>query len=128
MDYLKNKFKNSFVIHFYIVFVTFFFLYKVRGSEIFSQLPQIIKFIFALNLAFLVIKIKMKAYFSIMVVLCVVLLSLQAVEMSESARARRQSDNDNLVELEIPQDILARLVEGLLGALGLEGGLGGLLG
>ncbi|GFY70083.1 uncharacterized protein TNIN_102821 [Trichonephila inaurata madagascariensis] len=85
-------------------------------------------FIFSFHLAFPVIKITMKAYFSIMVALCVVLLSLQAVEMSESARARRQSDNDNLVELEIPQDILARLVEGLLGALGLKGGLGGLLG
>nr|ARQ14843.1 Nep-5 like spider venom protein Nep-483 [Nephila pilipes] len=70
----------------------------------------------------------MKAYFSIMVALCVVLLSLQPVEMSEGARARRQSNNDNLVPLEIPQDILARLVEGLLGALGLKGGLGGLFG
>nr|ARQ14844.1 Nep-5 like spider venom protein Nep-217 [Nephila pilipes] len=68
----------------------------------------------------------MKAYFSIMVVVCVVFLSLQAVEMSPNARVRRQSDN--LVTLEIPQNILARLVEGLLGALGLKGGLGGLLG
>ncbi|GFQ97438.1 nep-5 like spider venom protein Nep-713 [Trichonephila clavata] len=68
----------------------------------------------------------MKTYFSIMVALCVVLLSLQVVEMSPNARARRQSDN--LVTLEIPHDILTRLVEGLLGALGLKGGLGGLLG
>ncbi|PRD26328.1 UNVERIFIED_CONTAM: hypothetical protein NCL1_38405 [Trichonephila clavipes] len=72
--------------------------------------------------------VKMKAYFCIMVVVCVFLLSLQAVEMSPNSRARRQSNNDNLVTLEIPQNILARLVEGLLGALGLKGGLGGLLG
>nr|ARQ14845.1 Nep-5 like spider venom protein Nep-713 [Nephila pilipes] len=68
----------------------------------------------------------MKAYFSIMVPLCVILLTLQAVEMSPNARVRRQSDN--LVPLEIPKDILTRLVEGLLGALGLKGGLGALLG
>ncbi|GFY76679.1 uncharacterized protein TNIN_161851 [Trichonephila inaurata madagascariensis] len=55
-----------------------------------------------------------------MVVLCVVLLSLQAVEMSQNARARRQSNNDNLVTLEVPQNILARLVKALLEALGLK--------
>ncbi|GFY76678.1 uncharacterized protein TNIN_161841 [Trichonephila inaurata madagascariensis] len=85
-------------------------------------------FIFTFHLAYLIIKLIMKAYFCVMVVVCVVLLSLQAVEMSPNARARRQSNNNNLVTLEIPQDILARLVEGLLGALGLKGGLGGLLG
>ncbi|GFQ95152.1 uncharacterized protein TNCT_536131 [Trichonephila clavata] len=67
----------------------------------------------------------MKAYFSIMVAICVALLCLQAVEMSPSARARRQSDDDNLVTLVIPQDILVRLLEGLLGALGLGAILGG---
>nr|ARQ14841.1 Nep-5 like spider venom protein Nep-737 [Nephila pilipes] len=66
----------------------------------------------------------MKAYFSIMVVVCVVLLSLQAVEMSPNARERRQSDNDNIVPLEVPQNLLIRLLQGLLGALGLGGILG----
>ncbi|GFY18641.1 uncharacterized protein TNCV_2398661 [Trichonephila clavipes] len=86
------------------------------------------KLIFTFHRTSLFIKVTMKAYFCIMVVVCVFLLSLQAVEMSPNSRARRQSNNDNLVTLEIPQNILARLVEGLLGALGLKGGLGGLLG
>ncbi|PRD30426.1 UNVERIFIED_CONTAM: hypothetical protein NCL1_26471 [Trichonephila clavipes] len=66
---------------------------------------------------------KMKAYYSIMVALCVIVLCLQAVEMSP--RARRQSDNDNLISLVIPKDLLTRLLEGLLGALGLGAILGG---
>ncbi|GFR20321.1 spider venom protein Nep-5 [Trichonephila clavata] len=86
------------------------------------------QFIFTSHLASLFIKIIMKAYFCLMVVVCVVLLSLQAVEMSPNARARRQSDNDNIVTLEIPQNILIRLLQGLLGALGLGGLLGGVLG
>ncbi|GFR18394.1 uncharacterized protein TNCT_221641 [Trichonephila clavata] len=89
-------------------------------------MPSSDKFIFTFPLACRFIKLRMKAYFCIMVVVCCVFLSLQAVEMSPNARARRQSDN--LVTLEIPKDILTRLVEGLLGALGLKGGLGGLLG
>ncbi|GFY76356.1 uncharacterized protein TNIN_487451 [Trichonephila inaurata madagascariensis] len=84
-----------------------------------------LKFISAFHLVCLFFEKIMKAYFSIMIALCVVVLCLQAVEMSPSARARRQSDNDNLIELVIPQDILVRLLEGLLGALGLGAILGG---
>ncbi|PRD29218.1 UNVERIFIED_CONTAM: hypothetical protein NCL1_30077 [Trichonephila clavipes] len=98
------------------------------GPEIFPQLPQITKFIFAFLLACLFRQLIMKTYFCIMVVVCIFLLSLQAVEMSPNARARRQSNNDNLVTLEIPQNILTRLVKALLEALGFRGGLGRLLG
>ncbi|GFY70081.1 uncharacterized protein TNIN_102801, partial [Trichonephila inaurata madagascariensis] len=99
-----------------------------RGSEIFPQLPQITKFIFTFQLAFQFTKIRMKAYFCIMVALYVLILCLQAVEMSEVARARRQSDDNNLVTLLLPQNILKRLLQGLLGFLGLGGILGGILG
>ncbi|GFY76680.1 uncharacterized protein TNIN_161861 [Trichonephila inaurata madagascariensis] len=96
----------------------------------FALLPvaSSVNFQYTFQLASLFIKKIMKAYFCIMVALCVVLLSLQAVEMSEGARARRQSSNDNIVTLEVPQITLVRLLQALLGALGLSDLLGGLLG
>ncbi|GFU14999.1 hypothetical protein NPIL_222911, partial [Nephila pilipes] len=59
----------------------------------------------------------MKAYFAVLVAMCVVVLTLQSVEMSPNARERRQTDN-NLITLELPRDILVRLTDGLLRALG----------
>ncbi|GFT10536.1 hypothetical protein NPIL_387961 [Nephila pilipes] len=35
----------------------------------------------------------MKGYFSVMLALCVILLTLQSVEMSPATRERRQTDN-----------------------------------
>ncbi|GFY18628.1 hypothetical protein TNCV_2398531 [Trichonephila clavipes] len=68
----------------------------------------------------------MKAYFSIMAVMCVILLLLQVVEMRPNARARRHSGG--LLTLDIPQDFLPNLLRGVLGPLGLGDGLKGLLG
>ncbi|GFS89203.1 hypothetical protein NPIL_200321, partial [Nephila pilipes] len=63
---------------------------------------------------------QMKACFAVLIAVCVVLLAVQSVEMS---RVRRQSDeqSDNLITLEIPRDLLVRLLEGLLRSLGLGG-------
>ncbi|GFT44834.1 hypothetical protein NPIL_574131 [Nephila pilipes] len=58
----------------------------------------------------------MKAYFAVLVAMCVVLLTLQSVEMSPDANEKNQSDN--LITLELPRDILVRLTGGLLRALG----------
>ncbi|GFR18396.1 uncharacterized protein TNCT_221651 [Trichonephila clavata] len=61
----------------------------------------------------------MRTYFCILIALCIVLQTVQAVEMSP--RARRQSDN--LITLNIPRDLLNQLLESLLG----QGGLGDIL-
>ncbi|GFR18392.1 uncharacterized protein TNCT_221631, partial [Trichonephila clavata] len=61
----------------------------------------------------------MRTYFCILIALCIVLLTVQAVEMSP--RVRRQSDN--LITLNIPRDLLNQLLESLLG----QGGIGDIL-
>ncbi|GFS91468.1 hypothetical protein NPIL_2231, partial [Nephila pilipes] len=47
----------------------------------------------------------MKVYFAVLVAMCIVVLTLQSVEMNPNARERRQTDN-NLITLELPRDIL----------------------
>ncbi|GFY18616.1 nep-5 like spider venom protein Nep-737 [Trichonephila clavipes] len=117
---VSKSWKNIYqiIVKRYIVKVPFLFDF----SSYICILYYNYQFTFQLSSCF--IKITMKAYFCIMVALCVVLLSLQAVEMSDGARARRQSSNDNIVTLAVPQNILIRLLKALLGALGLGGILG----
>ncbi|GFT10533.1 hypothetical protein NPIL_387951 [Nephila pilipes] len=67
----------------------------------------------------------MKGYFSVMVSLCVILLTLQSVEMSPAARERRQTDNVVGISREFADtmtkgimDFMEGLVETFLGSMG----------
>ncbi|GFY70084.1 uncharacterized protein TNIN_102831 [Trichonephila inaurata madagascariensis] len=85
--------------------------------------PDLHLFLQVLQLDFITIqpspKLIMKTYFCILIALCLVLMTVQAAELSP--RARRQSDN--LITLNIPRDLLDSLLKALLG----EGGVGDLL-
>ncbi|GFT31565.1 hypothetical protein NPIL_304081 [Nephila pilipes] len=87
-----------------------------------TQFYTLVAMLSAASILYHSVKITMKAYFAVLVSVCVVLLAVQSVEMSPDARVRR--DSDNIITLEIPQDILVRLLEAVLSSLGLDDILG----
>ncbi|GFQ95155.1 hypothetical protein TNCT_536141 [Trichonephila clavata] len=59
-------------------------------------------------------EITMKAYFSVVMVLCIVLLTIQSVEMKTAIRERRQSSNNSTLNAgDLVVNILKAIFDGI---------------
>ncbi|GFY18663.1 hypothetical protein TNCV_2398881 [Trichonephila clavipes] len=67
----------------------------------------------ALNITIKTLEITMKAYFFVMMALCIVLLAVQSVEMAATRERRQSSNNSTLNVGDLAVEILKEIFEGI---------------